>query len=621
MLDLLTLSDRTDHAITAFAKASAEFPPFDNGTQLLDRDTIAKIREVGVHPFILVCVQGDSNQSPHWLICETENDLPKFVDELAGLPMLGECKLLRGFERALRLETYEAAECWFSWVKEAPLGRAEIVRLGLPLSASLGSYYGYPTFDVSSAAASDNEDRRLRTLSTLFEAYLGADGNNATRIRLVEALAFALSRAFGARGEYHEARWIVDRAVQLWPSSIHLKAAQHALGLKLDGKMVPDRLVKFIGEDNLYLKQFVCPLPFEHFEISPSGEVLVCCGHWLPTSIGNFMKGPIDGILNSAKAQKIRESMTDGSYKYCNHLDCGAMIQGTLPTAKELDNPATRQAVADADYRMKGVDFLTFGFDQTCNLSCPSCRTHRIVEKTSASIEKALAVEEKLVDLLPTVKVLHINPAGELFGSKPSRKLLEMIDNERCPQLILDIISNGTLFTEEEWNKFPGIHGKVRSVRISIDAASKPTFEKLRRLGRYEPFVENMRFLSRLRAAGTIPQLKFSFTYQLENFREMPEFVEFCASMNADFAIFERLQNIAFTAKDYRAKAVHHPEHPQHGEFLRIISKPIFATPRVWHDFDYQGAAKMTSDQARERLAKTQAVMPNAVAVGEVWGS
>ncbi len=267
---------------------------------------------------------------------------------------------------------------------------------------------------------------------------------------------------------------------------------------------------------------------------------------------------------------------------------------------------------------MKGVDFLTFGFDQTCNLSCPSCRTHRIVEKTSASIEKARAVEEKLVDLLPTVKVLHINPAGELFGSKPSRKLLEMIDNERCPQLILDIISNGTLFTEEEWNKFPGIHGKVRSVRISIDAASKPTFEKLRRLGRYEPFVENMRFLSRLRATGTIPQLKFSFTYQLDNFREMPEFVEFCASMNADFAIFERLQNIAFTANDYRAKAVHHPEHPQHIEFLGIISKPIFATPRVWHDFDYQGAAKMTSDQARERLAKTQAVMPSAVAFGEV---
>ena len=106
-----------------------------------------------------------------------------------------------------------------------------------------------------------------------------------------------------------------------------------------------------------------------------------------------------------------------------------------------------------------------FAFDQTCNLSCPSCRTHRIVERVSDSIDKARAVEEKLLPLLPTLRMLHINPAGELFASKPSRRLLELIDDERCPNLVLDIISNGTLFSEEEWNKFPGIHGKVRSVR------------------------------------------------------------------------------------------------------------------------------------------------------------
>src|SRR5262245_65814891 len=98
----------------------------------------------------------------------------------------------------------------------------------------------------------------------------------------------------------------------------------------------------------------------------------------------------------------------------------------------------------------------------------------------SMSIVKARVVEEKLWPLLPTLRVLHINPAGELFASKPSRKLLELIDDQRCPNLVLDIISNGTLFSETEWNKFPGIHTKVRSVRISIDAACKETFEKLR---------------------------------------------------------------------------------------------------------------------------------------------
>src|SRR5262249_49980199 len=152
-----------------------------------------------------------------------------------------------------------------------------------------------------------------------------------------------------------------------------------------------------------------------------------------------------------------------------------------------------------------------------------------------------------------------------------SRKLLELIDNERCPNLVLDIISNGTLFSEDEWNKFPGIHGKVRSVRVSIDAARKETFEKLRRLGKFEIFVENMRFLSRLRESGGIPQLKFSFTYQVDNFREMPEFLDFCAEMNADYAIFERLQNLAFTHSEYKEKAVHFPGHPCYAEFIEVI--------------------------------------------------
>jgi hypothetical protein len=51
---------------------------------------------------------------------------------------------------------------------------------------------------------------------------------------------------------------------------------------------------------------------------------------------------------------------------------------------------------------------------------------------------------------------------------------------------------------------------------------------------------------------------------------------------------------------------------------LGVISNPIFANLRVWHDFDYQGAAKMTSDQARERLVKDQAAIPTAVGAGEV---
>jgi hypothetical protein len=569
---------------------------------LYDHDLLAEIGRIGFHPFILVRIGGAEIPDRQFVACRTQNEAGEFVDDLAKIPHFADSKLIRAIERALQLEIYEAGDLLFDWAQEASSSLTETAYVGIAERATCPLFYDYPAFQLTSGASRGDPEHRIALLLQVFDAYAMSAGNDALRFAVMEAFALGLSRVLGHRGSYGEALAIVDRALTVRPYSIHLKAAKHALDLRVTGGKVPPRLEKFIGSDNGYLKQFVCPLPFERFDIGPSGDVLVCCGHWLPTSIGNFMSDPIDGVLNSARAQKIRESVTDGSYKYCNHLECGAMAQDSLPTRDELDQPRTRNAVARGDWRLDGVDQVMFAFDQSCNLSCPSCRTHRIVEKLSESTEKSRAVEEKLLPLLPKIRTLFIDPAGELFASKPSRKLLELINDERCPELRLDIISNGTLFSEEEWNKFPGIHGKVKSVRISTDAARKETFEKLRRLGKYDIFLENMRFLSRLRAMGAIPQLKFSFTYQLDNFREMREFVEFCASMNADFAIFERLQNIAFSHEEYRRKAVHYPDHPLYRDFIEVIKDPIFRTKQVWHDFDYPGVDKMSPEEARSRL-------------------
>src|SRR5262249_19872027 len=153
-------------------------------------------------------------------------------------------------------------------------------------------------FELTSGASRGDPEHRIALLLQVFDAYATSAGNDALRFAVMEALAFGLSRALGHRGSYGEALAIVDRALTVRPYSIHLKAAKHALGLRVTGGKVPPRLEKFIGADNGYLKQFVCPLPFERFDIGPSGDVLVCCGHWLPTSIGNFMSDPINGVLN-----------------------------------------------------------------------------------------------------------------------------------------------------------------------------------------------------------------------------------------------------------------------------------------------------------------------------------
>jgi MoaA/NifB/PqqE/SkfB family radical SAM enzyme len=200
-------------------------------------------------------------------------------------------------------------------------------------------------------------------------------------------------------------------------------------------------------------------------------------------------------------------------------------------------------------------------------------------------------IESSIMPLLRHANRLNINAAGELLVSRPLRRLLSKLNRRDFPNLTLEIITNGTLFTPREWAKFPGIHDMVDSIRVSTDGASKATFETLRRGARWEPFLENMRFLSNLRESNAINLLQFSFTYQLENFREMPAFVDLCRSLDpSSRVVFEKLENWGtFTVEEYSRKAVHLMMHPMHEEFLSIIRLPKLKPSHSSLTADYAG--------------------------------
>lgn len=579
----------------------------------LGDDAIEQINVLGLQPFILVRVPRHPDAESAWIQCPTKSEATAFAADLAKLPEFRDSKFLQAIERAICGEIYESADLLFAWCMEPDTGCNVSFQLGLPAGAKCFGYAGYPVFTLEPPSDPSSPSERADILAHALYAYTSAkDKHQLWRCLIeklwrcfIEAFGFALSRILGEQGKYDDAMKIVEDVMRHMPYSIHLKAAKHALELKLKGTHVPDRFAKFIGKDNGYLRQFVCREPFNRLDIVYNGDVLVCCGLWLPKVIGNFLRDPLDDVLNSKAVQKIRQSVVDGTYKYCNHFDCGPMIQGNMVKRDEVDDPNILKAIREDDYRVDGAQEILFSFDPTCNLSCPSCRVERITEKASVSEAKMEAIEQKLFPILAKVKVLFLNQGGELFASKQARKILQFVNDDSCPDLELDIISNGTLFSEKEWGRFPGIHNKIRSIRISIDAATKETFEKLRRLGEYEPFLENMRFLARLREDKIIPHLKFSFTYQLDNFREMADFVRFGLGMNCDLIIFDRLQNYgAFTHSQYCELAVHRPEHPRYHEFLDVVRDPTFRQAAVWHDFDYEGVEILSRDEAMNRRAR-----------------
>lgn len=510
----------------------------------------------------------------------------EIINTISANAILADNLFMKALSSSFQRETYDAFEDWFAWLLQKD--DATAIEISYYFEIRFDGLYKDATA-LLNPLGSDNPKAVM--LEKMWVAFRSFSWKSKLQYGVVEAAAIALCKYYGSLGNYERALYFVGLALQEPRTSIHLKAASHTLHLCLQNQPVPPRLEKFVGHDNGYLKDFVCDMPFKRFDIVETGEVNVCCGHWLPTSVGNIESDSLDNILNSKQAKAIRKTMTDGTYKYCNHLECVHLAQNVIPRRETVHDPIIDNAVANDDFGVGHVDNMLFAYDQSCNLACPSCRKERIIEKPSQNEEKARIVETKLMPLLSKLKHLEINVAGEVFVSKPSRQILSMISEETCPDLEIDMISNGMLFTEKEWDKFPGIHGKVSGVRISIDGVRKETFEKLRRFAIHEVLLDNLAFLKKLRSEKAIGGLTFSFTYQLDNFREMEEFVNFGRSFGADKIIFEPLQNVgAFTAEEYLERAVHRAGHQLFPEFIEMIQRPIFKMVGVQHDFsNYEG--------------------------------
>jgi hypothetical protein len=412
--------------------------------------------------------------------------------------------------------------------------------------------------------------------------------------------AVAWARWLAKTGRHQEALYIVNRALagidRTKPWDLHILRNQiTAIERALAGRRVHMGLQRYLGDDDGYMAQRTCPIPFERFDLQDNGNASVCCAQWMPNmDMGNVLTGSETAaeIFNNEKAQAVRRSVLDGSFRYCDHDKCPSISGESLPEKDGVLGDNAREAATTGKLTFRAPSEVLLAFDKSCNLSCPSCRSHVITEKAAMQAAKEEVVESSVLPMLRDATWLHVNPAGELFVSRPLRRLLTKMNSRDYPSLKIGIISNGTLINRREWSKFPELHGMVGYFRVSTDGATKATFEKLRRGAQWEPFLENMHFLAELHRTGAIKNLMFSFTYQAANFNEMAAFVDLTQSIDpASKIIFEKLENWGtFDPAIYEASAVHRMGHPLHEEFLAMIRRPELTPPKPYlYLYDYEG--------------------------------
>jgi len=114
----------------------------------------------------------------------------------------------------------------------------------------------------------------------------------------------------------------------------------------------------------------------------------------------------------------------------------------------------------------------------------------------------------------------------------------------------------------------------VDTVSISIDAAAKGTYEKIRRGAHWEVLCDNMRYISSLKSSGEINKIQLNFVVQKENYNEMRDFVILGKEWKADKIIFTPLRNWGtYSNESFSVHDVLSVESPYFKEIEKILTE------------------------------------------------
>ena len=367
-------------------------------------------------------------------------------------------------------------------------------------------------------------------------------------------------------------------------------------------------------------KKGFCVAPFRNAEFQSNGLVWQCCSgawseeekRWVNAWVkcgpaGNALTDDWDKIWNSEVAIKLRDSMHDGSMKYCDEKECGFLQKwnneeidesvydnGYFPifdekTFHKLWNNKTinpngeekfkkiiEEKISDLPW---GPECVIFSHDRSCNLKCPSSRTD-FINTTGKEREKSETIQNKILEFaMNDAHELYITASGDGFGSEFWRSLLKSITMEKYPNTKnLHLHTNGNGWTEKIWDRLENLHSIPRiTAEISIDACTKETYEQIRLGGNWDILNKNLQFI--FTKISNLDFVRLTFVVQNNNYMEMIGFVELADYLQKLNGMKTEVNFIhinnwgTFTDGQFKIKNVKNSEHPEHIMFLEEVDK------------------------------------------------
>jgi len=247
----------------------------------------------------------------------------------------------------------------------------------------------------------------------------------------------------------------------------------------------------------------------------------------LPQSVGNLNLQSLDTILQSQTAKILQDSIIDNSYAFCNNKQCSYLLDNA-----QLAWPETAPT--------KQIKNIRLAIDQSCNLSCPSCRNRLIFDKDKIQLKRKFKIVDKIIQYISQQSqniTIHIGSDGDPFASLVYRYFMDQTKN--LSNVKFTIQTNGLLI-KKKYERFQYLFKNLNVLNISVDGATKKTYEKLRRGGSWEKIIENFNFIKSIKKNFKI---YVHMVVQQENWTEMPLMLTFGKKYNVDKIFFNKIQN------------------------------------------------------------------------------
>ncbi|MBP5702925.1 MAG: SPASM domain-containing protein [Lachnospiraceae bacterium] len=414
----------------------------------------------------------------------------------------------------------------------------------------------------------------------LTEKHLPANNSHAVQrffhaLYMIPALIEAFPRIFANRKDYgdydHICFYSVSDAVKF--RNDHTELAYKVITVEeLKAHTMASLYMKAVYSDRRQ-NSCSCDVPFNTLWIGRNGTTRLCdCPDFLDISLGNIGVTGTSEVWNSTLAKIIRLSVINNTYTFCSRNLCGK-----LSGDKEQTLLLERRAVSEYDHPLN----INVANDYVCNLHCPSCRKCIHAKNDENEETEIRCCIDSLFESgwLEKADKLLVGGGGEAFLSGNYKRVIYGGSEKRNS---ITIMTNGTLFTEEEWEKLQGKYESI-SFMVSVDAAGKETYEKVRCGGSFERLMKNMDFLSELRRLNKVDSVKVIMIVQKANYTEIPAFIRWAKDKGFDGVSLSHIRNWGtYDDRDfYENVSMFDMSGNMKPELAEVLADPVCMDPMV----------------------------------------